>query len=269
MSGALWELRPGREGGIPLALVHGFLGRPAMWDETLAAIPDRGPAALACLPGHGPAPWRPGVDGLMAAAEELLAALPSSRPLLVGYSMGARVALAAACLRPEALRGLALIGAHPGLTEESDRAERSRWDHEQASRIRTDGLAAFAEAWAALPLFASQAAVPAGRLARQQQQRREHTVEGIAWAMTELGQGKMPPLGDRLAALSLPVLLLTGSLDGKFTGLAREMASRFPRYCRHQVIEGAGHNLALETPTKLAEILARFAASLSQEEKNP
>jgi 2-succinyl-6-hydroxy-2,4-cyclohexadiene-1-carboxylate synthase len=259
---APFELRDGEASGAPLLFLHGFMGRPSMWDATLAELRGRSaiaprPVALGVLPGHGPAPWLPEGEGFFAAVDALARALPSTRPAwLVGYSMGARVGLALALRHPARVAGAVLVGVDPGLRDEAARAERAAWDDAQALRIEAEGVAAFAASWAALPLFATQAALPGPLRAAQDAARREHTAAGLAWAMRALGLGRMPPQWDTLRRAP-PLHLVTGARDEKFAALAREIARVAPG-STHRAIEGAGHNVALEAPGALAaEIAAR------------
>jgi pimeloyl-ACP methyl ester carboxylesterase len=60
-----------------------------------------------------------------------------------------------------------------------------------------------------------------------------------------MGQGSQFPLWDRLGEIARPVLLVTGSEDGRYTETAREMIGRIPA-ARHVVVPGAGHTVHLE-----------------------
>jgi 2-succinyl-6-hydroxy-2,4-cyclohexadiene-1-carboxylate synthase len=66
----------------------------------------------------------------------------------------------------------------------------------------------------------------------------------------------MPPLGDRLGELALPVALVVGERDAKFRAIADRMARRLPQG-EIVVVEGAGHAVALEAPEAVAEAIDR------------
>jgi 2-succinyl-6-hydroxy-2,4-cyclohexadiene-1-carboxylate synthase len=53
----------------------------------------------------------------------------------------------------------------------------------------------------------------------------------------------------------MPVTLVSGALDARFTALARELAARIP-FASHRAIAGCGHNPLLERPDELAALLA-------------
>lgn len=242
-----------------IVTLHGFLGAPSLWQTTFA---QPALASLAVthrwLPGHGPEPWLP-ADAAHASFDAIVDAVAATLPAgatLVGYSLGARLALGLVARHPRAIAGAVLIGPHPGLSDAAERAERQRWDEGQAAEIEHDGLASFAERWAALPLFATQASAPERERARQQAARRDHRPDAVAWAMRALGLGRMPDYGRQLAQATTlpPVTLITGALDEKFTRLAASAVTRW-RGARHAVVAGAGHNVPLEAPEALAEAL--------------
>lgn len=255
--------------GAPLVLLHGFLGRPAMWAPLLSSLEWPGPVALACLPGHGPAPWFPPAPSFSAAVDALARAWPFSRPAWVlGYSMGGRVALALALRHPSLLLGAALLGADLGLRDEAARAERRAWDEAQAAQLLALGLDAFSARWATLPIFSSQARLSPARLAPQEEQRREHTAAGAAWAMRVLGLGQMPSYWEDLSSATRPLCFLSGALDDKFSRIAAEAAGLAPNASR-AVIPDAGHNAALEAPGALAAALRRFVSGGRTTQEEP
>src|SRR4029079_605049 len=99
--------------GSPMrsALLHGFAGDPAVWDEVVAAwaSPER-PLAVA-LPGHGPTPVLPTWDENLDAIARAIAGCE----VVIGYSLGARVALGLVA-SGRCAHGV-LIGVNPGIAE--------------------------------------------------------------------------------------------------------------------------------------------------------
>src|SRR5262249_886641 len=138
----------------------------------------------------------------------------------VGYSMGARVVLALATRYPSRVAQAVLVGVHPGLLDVAERRARAERDDAQARAVEQGGLQRFVDAWERLPLFASQALLPEDVRARRRSERLGHTHAGIAWALRNLGLGRMPPLWSSESMVA-PILLVTGELDTKFTRLAR------------------------------------------------
>lgn len=112
-----------REGGasaVPIVLVHGFAQQASTWDDTARLLADAGARCFGFeLAGHGAGACSAGGDpterpdffDLCFQARALLAFCGAVArdagvaPVLVGYSMGGRVALQAACLAADDLRG--------------------------------------------------------------------------------------------------------------------------------------------------------------------
>jgi 2-succinyl-6-hydroxy-2,4-cyclohexadiene-1-carboxylate synthase len=242
-----------------LVLVHGFTQTGASMARLAARLCDhareRGSSGLELvrpdLPGHG---GSAAVLVPMGEAARLLGEAGGAAAYL-GYSLGGRVCLRLAVERPELVRALVLLGASPGLAQERERAERRAADERLAQELERDGVAPFLDRWLAQPLFATLPASAAGY-----EERLANSAEGLAAALRLLGVGSQPPLWDHLAALSMPVLLLAGALDEKFSALATRMAAAIGPNARVALIPGAGHAAHLQRPDEVAALVAEFLA---------
>jgi len=174
---------------------------------------------------------------------------------LAGYSLGARLALGIAVRHPERVARLTLIGVHPGLTTEKERDERRRADARWIELLETCGIAAFVDAWSAQPLFASERVLPDAVRLRRQEERLRHDPRELARSLRVTGLAEMPDFRPHLAGVRVPVVLMTGALDPKFSALAEELSLVLPR-ARHTIVSGAGHALLLERPDLVATELA-------------
>lgn len=211
------------------------------------------------LLGHGdseaPAnPARYSVSAMVADLLEVLDTLRIPSATWIGYSMGGRVALAAAILRAERVRGLVLESASPGLAEEAERRRRRADDEALAQRIEHEGLEAFAAAWEQLPLFASRARLPEATRAALRRRLLANRPEGLAACLRGLGVGAQPSFWDDLLHVSTPTLLAVGALDGKFRGIAEEMRRRLPESSA-TVVPDAGHAVHLERPAEWLDVV--------------
>lgn len=237
-----------------LVVIHGFTGRPESWAAVLRRI-DR-PSVSVELPGHSlPADPSAGFEGAVRTVrDQIPASLLEAGYDLAGYSLGGRLALGLAVRWPQGIRSLLLIGSHPGLERAGDRARRAAEDDALADRLQAEGLDAFVSAWRAAPLFASQARLPESVRDRQDTLRRRNTARGLAGSLRQMGLGRMPCYLADLPELPMPTTLAVGALDRKFHALAETMAARIPR-SRLVVISDAGHNLVLERPEAVAQLL--------------
>jgi 2-succinyl-6-hydroxy-2,4-cyclohexadiene-1-carboxylate synthase len=263
-----FELHAGQK-GPPLVLLHGFLGRPSMWMETLNALGPHGPVALASLPGHGPAPWTPAQDTFESAVDGLMAAIPfTEQSWLVAYSLGARLALWMLLREPDRFAGAILVGGNPGLRSAAERQQRVQADDDDAEHILGAGLESFVDRWEKRPLFESQALLPPRVRDLHRHRRLDHTPEGAAWAMRALGLGRMPSAWTLLQEASVPMRIVAGERDGKFSALGNEIRMTTLN-ATFRAIPGAGHDVALENPVALArEIRTALADATSPTRRN-
>jgi 2-succinyl-6-hydroxy-2,4-cyclohexadiene-1-carboxylate synthase len=178
--------------------------------------------------------------------------------LLCGYSMGARVALGLLVRQPSLFDAALLIGVHPGLPDDTARGERREVDAHRARLLRERGLGEFIAAWEEQPLFASQRLLSREALADQRNIRLAHDAEGLARSLEVLGLAEMPDYRAAMEALGVPITLMTGSLDAKFSRIASAL-DKENAHIDAEVVEGVGHNVVLEAPAAVASALRRIA----------
>jgi 2-succinyl-6-hydroxy-2,4-cyclohexadiene-1-carboxylate synthase len=214
------------------------------------------------LPGHGAerGPSDPTHYRMERVVDHLVRVLDREgvdRADWVGYSMGGRVALGAAVLRPERVRRLVLESASPGLEGEAQRARRRGEDESLARRLEAGGIERFVDFWMARPLFASQAALPGAVREAARRRRLANDPRLLAAVLRGLGTGSQPSFWDRLPEIRAPTLLLTGALDPRFGETARRMARGIPG-ALHRVVPGAGHAIHLERPGRWLDDVVPF-----------
>ncbi len=254
---------PGTRESIPLLLLHGFTGAASTWNDLLPAFGARRRTIALSLPGHGGthAPADPARYAAGRVAEdvvELLDALGIRRAALLGYSMGARVALHVALAAPRRVAALVLESGSPGIADCERRAARRAVDEALANDIERGGVEAFVDRWERLPLWESQRALPPEVREALRAQRLAGSARGLANALRGLGAGVTRPLHDRLAELTgLPMLLVCGALDEKYVRIAREMKAALPSVELREV-EHAGHAVHLERPRELVRVVEEF-----------
>lgn len=248
----------GAAAGARVVALHGFAGHAESWSAVGSALADRSFEAITLF-GHEPTrppsviiAFEDEVDRVAAAIRGMGAPVR-----LCGYSMGGRIALGLLATAPELIESAVVIGAHPGLTSDVERQQRIAGDEVWVRILEDEGIEPFTAKWQAQPLFASQGRLPADRLAQQRAVRLRHDPHGLALAMSSLGLGRMPSYWDALDRAHVPVHLVVGGEDSKFAALAARMKERLPSALGTvHVVEGAGHNVLLERPERLAELIA-------------
>jgi 2-succinyl-6-hydroxy-2,4-cyclohexadiene-1-carboxylate synthase len=174
--------------------------------------------------------------------------------VVVGYSMGGRLALKAALRRPGKFGALVLVGTSAGIEDPDARAERREEDEALADWIEHHSIEEFAERWEAQPVFASQ---PPELVSAQREGRLSHKPERLAQLLRSAGQGMFEPVWHDLESIDCPVLAVAGELDTKYADASYRIAERV-KHGRARLIPDAGHAPQLERPGEFANVLLDF-----------
>ena len=240
--------------GSPLTLVHGFTQTGDCWGPLADVLRREHRVIRVDAPGHGGS-RRHAAAGLARGAELLSAT--GADTVLLGYSMGGRLALRAALDHPGTVRALILVGATAGIEDAAEREARRLADEALADRLERIGLDEFVQEWLAMDMFAGLA-----DWARFDDQRRRNTAEGLAQSLRHAGTGTMAPLWDRLHELRRPVLCITGEHDERYGALARRLVAGIGANATHVEIPGAGHAAHLEQPDATIAAVLRWLSTL-------
>jgi len=240
--------------------LHGFMGSSADWRDVRVPLGDRTFCVAVDLPGHGAslgmAPDTYSIEGAARAMISILDDLEVVRPIVVGYSMGGRLALYLALRYPERCAGLFLESASPGLESADERAARRAADESKARRLESDDFRAFLRDWYCQPLLASLAR-DENLLRRTIEARLRNDPGELARSLRVMGTGSQPSLWGELEYLTVPTLAVAGGLDGKYAGISSRLAGINPRI-ESAVVPGAGHNVHAEAPEEYVALLGSF-----------
>ena len=114
----------------------------------------------------------------------------------------------------------------------------------------------FLDEWLAQPLFAGL-----DDMAAQRDERLRNTARGLASSLRLAGTGSMEPLWTRLSSIRMPVLLVTGERDLKFTAIARQMVALMDPHAWNVSVAEAGHSVHLEQPELTADVVTSWLRS--------
>lgn len=230
-------------------LIHGFGTSARLWDGVLPLL--EGPALTPDLPGFGGNVQddRYSVDGMADAVLKGVMATGAQDFLLVGHSMGAKVAAVLASRRPPGLSGLLLVAPSPPSPEPMTPDERAalKATHRNPRALEAhyrqisvaglsevavrqlieDGCRASRAAWNAWPDAGS----------------REHR------------EGEMPQI-------EVPILVLTSAQDLVITPqvVDEQIRPAFP-HATYREAQGSGHLLPLELPVEVARAIRELMSS--------
>jgi 2-succinyl-6-hydroxy-2,4-cyclohexadiene-1-carboxylate synthase len=185
------------------------------------------------------------MEAMGEALSKLLTHLQIQQAIVLGYSMGGRLALYFSVHYPERVLALILESASPGLSDQHERLARQKNDERLADQLLSEGLTRFVDQWENLPLFASQKQLPASVQERIRSERLSQTVEGLSGSLRGMGTGHQPSLWEALPTLRLPVILIVGEWDEKFVNLAERMDQELPN-SHLFVVQHAGHAVHVE-----------------------
>jgi pimeloyl-ACP methyl ester carboxylesterase len=149
------------------------------------------------------------------------------------------------------------VGATGGIDDPAERGARRQADERLADEVGRDGVAAFVDRWLAQPLFAGL-----DEAVQFREERLANTAEGLASSLRLAGTGTQEPLWELLGAIDVPVLVVAGEHDAKFSALGRHLVDAIGPNAELAVIAGAGHTAHLEQPDPfLARLRAWLAAT--------
>jgi 2-succinyl-6-hydroxy-2,4-cyclohexadiene-1-carboxylate synthase len=260
VDGLRWEVRA-YGAGTPLLLIHGFTGRGTSWAGHAAVFARSFRVVVVDLPGHGRSATgdvrRMTVERTADDLATILRRLGAAPADVIGYSLGARIALRLAVAHPDVVRRLVLESPSPGIADPATRNERRAADDALADRIERDGVPAFVAEWEAQPIFATQATLPPARAARIRSIRLSNRPDGLASSLRGAGQGVMEPLVDRLGEVRAATLVISGALDLRARPRAEAVAARIPG-ARLAILDGSGHTPHDERPARFRRLALDF-----------
>lgn len=259
------------EGDISLIFIHGFAGSAEDWNEVVDLLSGNFKLVRIDMPGFGKSdkPDDPGCY-VQSFGSSIISAiikkLNLGKIVLVGYSMGGRFALDVVASDSQSVVGLILESASPGIDDDEQKALRAAADNAFADAITLRGMEWFVNYWSEIDLFQSQKSLSELKLMQQNHRRLKNSPAALALSLRAFGAGVMEPLWNYLYTIDVPVLLLSGELDTKFTAINSRMSVLFP-LCKHIIVKNAGHNIHLENPSEFVNLLKDFINDFVKPEK--
>lgn len=235
--------------------IHGFLGQQEDWD----LIPDLVPPGWRLRTVNL---WTSDLD-LEKWAERFCASVKSNFPdasakVLVGYSLGGRLALHALANSPSLFDGAVIISANPGLTNDNERAARRDADSKWSVRFLSGDWSTLMLDWNSQdvlrpPGTRTQDAITISR------DEADFDRPALSRSLVSWSLGVQRDLRPVLPTLKIPILFVTGATDSKFSLLAKDLAERSASGEReHVIVANAGHRVPWDAPTQFRSLLAKF-----------
>ena len=200
-----------------ITALHGFLGKPADWDFLREA----------------------GFD------IETPATVPSSGEVLLGYSLGGRMALHGLLAGARFARAV-IVSARVSAAV-PDRAAR---DEAWAQRFERDEWETLMRHWNAQGIFGGHA---------MPREERDFDRAQLARTLRESSPAALPTIAPRLGEIEIPVLWIAGERDAKYVAEGKLAVSALPN-ARLWICPGAAHRVPWEQPRLFIDRLRDFLA---------
>jgi len=249
-----------------LLFMHGFMGDKHDWDDITPSFRRDYRTLAIDLPGHGettvPDDSLYRMEHCAAGLISLLQNLGIGDCSVIGYSMGGRLAVYLAAAFPQRFSSFILESTSPGLKTAEERRVRREHDEALARRLEDGDFSDFLQEWYQQPLFSSLSS-DRSTLESIIKKRLQNDPARLARSLRMMGTGTQPPVWERLGKITAPVLMLSGGLDAKFSGIATEV-TRLCRSAKSHIISGCGHNVHAENPAAFVKACRRFLSENKQ-----
>lgn len=249
--------------GPPAVLIHGLGGNMSIWSRLRDRLAEQNTVLTYDLRGSGASReadrreltltvWSDDLHGLLDA-------LAIERPVLVGHSLGASIALKLALRWPDRAAGLVLMGADPDLSRLGPRFQKV------VGLIREVGMQEWVDSY-----WSTNTPFSAASLERTPGILDEYRAMVLAndpedYIRTCLAISGSESLAGELGRIALPALVISGGDDDRTLPEAgRELAGKLGNASFIE-IPAVGHSIPLEAPGAVGDAIDAFLASIDSD----
>ena len=236
--------------------LHGFLGQPTDWDLIKSYF--------MVSPFAQKFDWwsvdymnQPGLDARNSFLEwsqnfnrQVAQKFPLGPRILVGYSLGGRLALHALAESAKLYDAVILLSTNPGLTREKEKVDRVQNDQIWAQKFLQSPWAELMTQWNGQNVFKDSLLEPK-RLEIHYQR------DLLAKALTEWSLANQADFRELIASQQEKILWLSGEKDIKFLSIAMEIQKKSPGIAT-ETIAGAAHRVLFDNPSDVAQRMIPF-----------
>lgn len=184
---------------------------------------------------------------------EIIKAKGNEKKILMGYSLGGRLALHALIENPALWEAAIIISAHPGLISDQEKQERIKNDRRWGDRFLNEDWEEIMTDWNAQSVFVND---------RFDFMRCEADYERIKLQqlLEKASLGYQDDLRKQVELLSIPILWVTGELDRKYTAISEGVLFSNEK-SKKEIIVNAGHRVPWEQPETFKVVVNSFLNS--------
>ncbi len=236
---------------VGIFFLHGFLGLSEDWNPVFEKIvkgTDRKLYAVHYFKENFLGPDEP-LNKWGESFNEFALAKSHKRNIIVGYSLGARLAMQALEQSPSLWTHAVLISANVGFADADEKAreERTENDEKWAERFEAESWAAVLKQWNSQAVFAGSAKEP-------QRLEKDYQRSILSQALREWSLANQPDMRPLLKSQVKKITWLTGASDKKFNALADSLQKEIPGL-RALKIPQASHRVLFDQPQSIVKIV--------------
>ncbi len=247
--------------GPPVVLLHGWGLNVRVWDPLAAALGNRFRLIAVDLPGHGLSPWSAHCTSAQGQVQWISATvaplLGHTSFTLLGWSLGAELALQWAAARPQGLKRLVLFAATPRFTSAPDwphGAPAERLDR-LAEGLRTDYRRTVSEFLELQVRGSVSGEAVLAQLRAALFAHGEARTEALAGGLTVLRETDLRSV---VGGIEIPALIVAGQYDRVLLPAAsRALAAALPD-ARYVEVRRAAHAPFLSHADEMAGLMNEF-----------
>jgi pimeloyl-ACP methyl ester carboxylesterase len=237
------------EGQPALVFLHYFGGSSHTWAKMIDELSPQFRCVAVDLPGFGAS--QSGLDNLSvySCAEQVyqvITDLALQQYVLIGHSMGGKIAAALASMQPAGLQSVVLLAPSPPTPEPIKDNKRKSLKKAHGNYVALEDVV---NSNTANPLPEQEVADAVNDNLRASQ---------IVWNWW-LESGSRENISAQMSKVKAPIIVISGEKDPNFTTryLKKELGDSFPSISFTE-IPNTGHLLALETPKEVADAIKNF-----------
>ena len=187
--------------------------------------------------------------------------------VLIGYSMGGRLALFHCLKSKPNWDALVLISSNPGIESNELREKRLLSDKELIKMIEEKGTYSFINYWKNTEIIKTQQNAPHGFFNRMIEKKYKLNPVKLIRSLEYFGQGVFPNLWNNIKSLNIPVLCISGDKDDKYTKINFKI-KQIIKKSTIQIIENSGHAPHIENPVDTSIKISDFLKHIAKKNRN-
>jgi len=245
-----------------LILLHGFAGQASDWHFLFDKLPENICPITVDLLGHGKSSSPEdfnlySADKLAEYINAIFEKLNFDKAIILGYSMGGRVAASFHNKFPNKVLSLIFESSTFGIENEHLRMDRINSDTVLVEKLLNSSINEFVIDWYNQPLFKSLKQLEADKYNQMINEKYLNNPIGLSGILKGFGTGQMPNFWSNVPNISVPGLFISGRLDEKYSKIG-ERISKLNSNFEHICVEETGHNIHLEKPKEFINLINSF-----------